>query len=80
MIITITMERINNPEALVGKKCKGFKFKDDKLMFTGEMESYVGREGVIRRYSPDDNVYRIDFPGDFWYYPANEQVFDNLID
>ena len=74
------MEKINNPEALVGKKCKGFKFKDDKLMFTDGMESYVGREGKIAEYDSVNIIYRIDYPDNFWYYPANEQIFDNLID
>ena len=76
------MEKINNPEAFVGRKCKGFKFENihNSVGFAEEMKEYIGKIGRITSYRPFNNTYRIDFPDDYWNYPANELIFDNLID
>lgn len=76
------MEKINNPKAFVGRKCKGFKFENEwgLIGFDEEMEEYIGEVGIIKRYQPVNNSYSIQFPDDYWNYPADERIFDNLID
>ena len=73
------MEKINNPEAFVGRKCKGFKF-ENTLGFPPEMNEYIGKVGTIERYNQCINTYTIQFHDDYWNYPADERIFENLID
>jgi hypothetical protein len=75
------MEKINNPEAFVGRKCKGFKFENNNTLgFAPEMNEYIGKVGTIERHYTSVNTYRIRFSDDYWYYPADERIFENLID
>jgi len=68
---------------ILGKKCKGFKFKDfdyGKLVFHPNMKKYIGLFGVISSYNPDNDSFKIIFDdGEFWHYPA-EIVLKHIID
>lgn len=75
------MEKIKNPEAFVGKRCNGFKFENSLLGlgYAPEMNGYIGKIGKIESYHSRSNSYLIRFPDDHWNYPADERIFDNLV-
>jgi hypothetical protein len=58
---------------LIGKKVRGFKFEDTKdVYYVTKMGSHIGEIGLIALYKPEHNTYRVDFPNDYWFYPAAE--------
>jgi hypothetical protein len=58
---------------LIGKKVKGFKFEDtNKICYVNFMDRHIGEIGEITSYNPKSNFYRVDFPNDYWFYPAEE--------
>jgi hypothetical protein len=36
------------------------------------MDRHIGEIGEITSYNPKSNFYRVDFPNDYWFYPAEE--------
>jgi hypothetical protein len=64
---------VNEKEDLIGKKVRGFKFEDTKdVYYVTKMGSHIGEIGIIALYKPEHNTYRVDFPNDYWFYPAAE--------
>lgn len=64
---------VNEKEELIGKKVRGFKFEDTKdVYYVTKMGSHIGEIGIIALYKPEHNTYRVDFPNDYWFYPAAE--------
>jgi hypothetical protein len=64
---------VNEKEELIGKKVRGFKFEDTKdVYYITKMGSHIGEIGIIALYKPEYNTYRVDFPNDYWFYPATE--------
>lgn len=66
---------------LIGKKARGFKFKDrEGCSFVFGMEEKVGEIGIIDKYDKETNESRIVFSdGDFWWYPT-EEIEKHLVD
>jgi hypothetical protein len=65
-----------NPNACIGKKMLGFKFKSNEVCkWTSEMGSLLGKEGVITAYSPG-NYYVVKFPDPIgeWCYPMEKAL------
>lgn len=76
-------------ENLIGKKVYGFKFDSVRnVAYAPEMDSYIGKIGVVETYSKGD-FYRVNFGDISWMYPEelvgnylvkNQQNFDENID
>jgi hypothetical protein len=61
-------------EELIGKKVRGFRFERgwyNGLQFANEMNSYIGKVGIIGEYYETNNRYRVDFDDTYWFYPAD---------
>jgi hypothetical protein len=58
---------------LIGKKVKGFKFKDSaysNLHYNPDMDECIGKVGVIKYYKEHSDSYWVEFDNDNWEYPA----------
>lgn len=67
---------IKDYESYIGKQVIGFKFEGEVttakgLPYNPEMDDYVGKVGFIKEYSKFFNSFTVNFPGDFWHYPAD---------
>ena len=59
----------------VGREVKGVKFENDKVGYNRRMDEYIGASGVIVKYVPSTNSFKVDFEHprkEFWYYPVEE--------
>ena len=59
----------------VGREVKGVKFKNDKVGYYRRMDKYIGASGVIVKYIPNTNSFKVDFDypkKDCWHYPVVE--------
>ena len=58
----------------VGREVKGVKFENDKVGYNRRMDKYIGTSGVIAKYVPSTNSFKVDFdyPKDCWNYPVEE--------
>lgn len=67
---------MKNPQELIGKKVRGFKFQKH---WNREMKSYIGLIGhIIRIY--ENNMVSVEFVnGISWSYPA-DQIEAHLVD
>ena len=63
------------PEKLIGKKVKGFKFEG--ILYDSQMDDYIGKIGIIKPW--DEVNFKVDFGDDFWYYPA-DQIEAHLVE
>ena len=62
---------MKNPEKLIGKKVRGFKFEqEDEITFDEQMEKYIGEVGVIEKIYTND--VKIVFKEDYFFYPLNQ--------
>lgn len=67
---------------LIGRKVKGFKFKDSKyngLIYSSLMNKHIGEVGEITKKLEDVNTYIVQFKDQYWYYPA-ELIEAHLVD
>ena len=67
-------------ENYIGRKCKGFKFKEEDgiyIFFFKDMQECIGKVGIITEQYEDDVL--IDFDGVTWYYPISE-IEKHLVD
>jgi hypothetical protein len=61
-----------NPEWLIGKKCKGFKFESTSdFNYSPDMDDYIGKISEIKRIDFKGNIL-MKFDDDFWVYPLSE--------
>lgn len=69
------------PEKLIGKKVKGFKFETikDKCHFTNEMNKFIGVVGEIKDYYTYQNSFRVYFKNREYSYPA-DQIEAHLVE
>lgn len=71
---------MKNPEKLIGKKIKGFRYKSTKdILWSREMSNYIGIDGIIEFYGKEYNCFRVDFGDNFFYYPA-DKIEAHLVD
>ena len=71
-----------NTNKLIGKKVKGFKFKDGMhkgLEYVRDMNRQIGKIGKIKEYRKSDNSYHVEFDDDYWFYPA-ELIEQHLVE
>ena len=62
---------MKNPERLIGRKVRGFKFEDkEDIIFDEQMEKYIGEVGVIEKIYTND--VKIVFKEDYFFYPLNQ--------
>jgi len=61
---------MGNPERLIGKKVKGFKF--EKLWYLQKMDNYIGKIGTIKQYDKNEDWCIVEFDEDGFAYPANQ--------
>jgi len=66
---------MKNPERLIGKKVKGFKFED--FYYQSNMDKYIGKIGIIQEFNAI--TVRIDFNDISFYYPA-DQIEAHLVE
>ena len=45
----------------VGREVKGVKFENDKVGYYRRMDKYIGASGVIVKYIPNTNSFKVDF-------------------
>lgn len=72
---------MKNPERLIGKKVKGFKFEGRKgCTFNANMIDVVGLEGHIEIYERELNTFKVIFSDMIsWHYPA-DQIEAHLVE
>jgi hypothetical protein len=73
---------MKNPQELIGRKVRGFKFESvkDKCIFVKEISDYIGKKGVIRDYNELNKSFQVLFNnGCTWHYPA-DQIEAHLVD
>ena len=68
---------MKNPERLIGKKVRGFKFETTKYCsYVKGMDKYVGKIGkigIIDEYRPVSKNFKVEFEdGEYWGYPADQ--------
>ena len=67
---------MKNPEELIGRKVRGFKFEEfTHAGFTETMESFIGKDGIIESYNKNTNCFLIIFDLNnavAWAYPADQ--------
>ena len=59
----------------IGREVKGVKFENDRVGYHRKMDKYIGTSGVIVKYVPSANSFKVDFEHprkEFWYYPVEE--------
>ena len=59
----------------VGREVKGVKFENDRVGYYHRMDKYIGTSGVIVKYVPSTNSFKVDFDypkKDCWNYPVEE--------
>lgn len=59
----------------VGREVKGVKFENDKVGYHHRMDKYIGTSGVIVKYVPSTNSFKVDFDypkKESWHYPVEE--------
>ena len=62
---------MENPERLIGRKVRGFKFEDkEDIIFDEQMGKYIGEVGVIEKIYTND--VKIVFKEDYFFYPLNQ--------
>lgn len=57
----------------VGREVKGVKFENDKVGYHRRMDNYIGASGVIVKYIPNTNSFKVDFDypkKDCCHYPV----------
>lgn len=65
--------KVENPNGLFGKKCKGFKFdsKNYNFLYAPKMDDFIDKIGIIIGNQPGSNSYVVEFDGGFHFaYPA----------
>lgn len=73
---------MKNPEKLIGKKVKGFKFepKINSIHYSDKMHKYIKKEGVIDYYNEYNDSYLIKFKDENSFsYPA-DQIEAHLVE
>jgi len=73
---------MKNPEKLIGKKVKGFKFDYSKeCSYNNNMDSYIGKVGIIHSKNRDYECYSVLFDNakKEWSYPA-DQIEAHLVE
>jgi hypothetical protein len=72
---------MKNPEKLIGKKVRGFRFNDKnlKIKYVKAMDNHIGEIGEIKLYAASLDAFRVDFDGCRWNYPA-DQIHEHLVD
>jgi hypothetical protein len=69
---------MKNPEKLIEKKVRGFKFEDTKYCsYAKEMDMYIGKIGIIDKILAYE--FRVNFGEDYYYYPA-DQIEAHLVE
>lgn len=68
---------MKNPERLIGRKVRGFKFETTKYCsYVKGMDKYVGKIGkigIIDEYRPVSKNFKVEFEdGEYWGYPADQ--------
>jgi len=70
---------MKNPQELIGKKVKGFKF-EDFYYCPSTMDEFVGKIGTVELILQDNNRVLVDFGNsDSWIYPA-DQIEAHLVE
>jgi hypothetical protein len=67
---------MKNPEELIGRKVRGFKFKK---YWNKEMINYIGEIGIIKKHFEHNNMMYVSFENRNWAYPA-DQIEAHLVD
>lgn len=71
---------MKNPEELIGKKVRGFKFEDERVNYVGIMNNYIGQVGEIKKLSLRRIYFQVEFKnGISFAYPA-DQIEDYLVE
>ena len=71
---------MKNPEELIGKKVRGFKFEDERVNYVGIMNNYIGQVGEIKKLSLRRIYFQVEFKnGISFAYPA-DQIEANLVE
>ena len=61
---------------LIGRKIKGFKFKDSYIEYPDQMDKHIGEVGKITDIVC--NSVKVVFKDNYWYYPL-DQIQPHLI-
>lgn len=70
---------MKNREDYIGCKVRGFKFETTpSVRYAPRMDDFVGRVGVVSKYTLIPDAYLINFGDDSWCYPA-KGVLENII-
>lgn len=68
-------DKLTTPEALIGRKIKGFKFEDaiyNALRYDDQMDEYIGQIGTIETHYTFTEQIGVRFDNNrFWAYPAS---------
>ena len=72
---------MENPQELIGKKVRGFKFesKEDGVVYIDEMNCFIGKKGVILGFYINANTFSVTFEQQIFCYPA-DQIEAHLVD
>jgi len=71
---------MENPERLIGRKVRGFKFEYASVLFKSYMSAYIGKEGIVEEKAILTNSFLVAFEdGSKFYYPA-DQIESHLVE
>jgi hypothetical protein len=70
---------MKNPQDLIGRKVRGFKFEtDNKENYNPNMDKHIGEIGeIIKQLSTGS--FQVKFKEEYWNYPA-DQIEAHLVD
>jgi hypothetical protein len=80
LINLFELKQPKDPNELIGRKVKGFRFEDSKkIKFDSFKSFYIGKKGVIYHFHYHSNSYSIKFEdGNRYLYPA-DQIEQHLL-
>jgi len=72
---------MKNPEKLIGKKVRGFKFEgNNNFFYDDEMDRHIGEEGIIKKYNDRNKSFAVEFKRCLlWAYPV-DQIEAHLVE
>jgi len=67
---------MKNPQELIGKKVRGFKFEK---YWNKQMKNCIGKVGIIKHYFKHNNMMFVSFDNECWSYPY-DQIEAHLVE
>lgn len=71
---------MKNPQELIGKKVRGFKFEDERVNYVGIMNDYIGQVGEIKKLSLRRIYFQVEFKNGISFAYPSDQIEAHLVE